>query len=72
MERRWRQGLTDAQAALRAAPWLAPMPKELGVRVFDLRETCAFDSDAERNTCRTDIEDAPKTRTQPTLVAHGG
>jgi NTE family protein len=74
MERRWRQGLTDAQAALRAAPWLAPMPKELGVRVFDPRETFAFDSEAERDACRTpdDIEDAPKTRIQPSLVAQGG
>lgn len=34
MERRWRQGLADAQSALRASLWLAPMPKELGVRVF--------------------------------------
>ncbi len=46
MENRWRQGLADAQAALRAAPWLAPMPKELGVRVFDLRES--FSAECER------------------------
>ncbi len=39
MEKRWRQGMIDAQAALRAAPWLAPMPKESGVRVFDLRQS---------------------------------
>jgi NTE family protein len=35
MEKRWQQGIPDARAALPASPWLAPMPKELGVRVFD-------------------------------------
>jgi NTE family protein len=37
MERRWQQGVLDARAALHASPWLAPMPKELGVRVFDCK-----------------------------------
>jgi NTE family protein len=36
MEARWQQGLSDAQTTLKASPWLAPMPKELGVRVFDV------------------------------------
>jgi NTE family protein len=36
MEARWRQGLSDARTTLHAAPWLAPMPRELGVRVFDV------------------------------------
>jgi NTE family protein len=36
MEVRWQQGISDARTALRASPWLAPMPKELGVRVFDV------------------------------------
>ena len=31
---RWKQGLSDALIALQASPWLAPTPKELGVRVF--------------------------------------
>jgi len=35
MEKRWQQGISDARAALHASPWLVPMPKELGVRVFD-------------------------------------
>jgi NTE family protein len=48
MERRWRQGVTDAQGALRASPWLAPMPKELGVRVFDMDETFSAGKDADR------------------------
>jgi NTE family protein len=36
MEARWQQGLSDAQTTLHASPWLAPMPRELGVRVFDV------------------------------------
>jgi NTE family protein len=36
MEARWRQGFSDACSTLHAAPWLAPMPRELGVRVFDV------------------------------------
>jgi len=36
MEARWQQGLTDARTTLHASPWLAAMPKELGVRVFDV------------------------------------
>jgi hypothetical protein len=41
MERRWRQGVADAQAVLRASPWLAPMPKDLGIHVFDVAELFA-------------------------------
>jgi NTE family protein len=36
MQARWQQGLSDARTTLRASPWLAPMPRELGVRVFDV------------------------------------
>ena len=36
MELRWQQGLGDARTTLQASPWLAPMPSELGVRVFDV------------------------------------
>jgi NTE family protein len=36
MEARWQAGLSDARTTLLASPWLAPMPKELGVRVFDV------------------------------------
>jgi hypothetical protein len=31
-----KQGLSDVLVALQASPWLAPMPEELGVRVFDV------------------------------------
>jgi NTE family protein len=36
MRQRWGQGLADARTTLRAAPWLAPTPREVGVRVFDV------------------------------------
>ena len=36
MQARWEAGRADAQATLEASPWLAPMPKEMGVRVFDV------------------------------------
>ncbi len=37
MEERWAQGRTDAAATLAAAPWLEPMPPELGARTFDVQ-----------------------------------
>ena len=36
MQARWQQGLSDARTTLQASPWLAPYPKEVGVRVFDV------------------------------------
>ena len=36
MAERWAQGRVDAEATLAAAPWLAPMPAELGARTFDV------------------------------------
>jgi NTE family protein len=36
MEARWQQGFSDARGNLHASPWLAPMPRDLGVRVFDV------------------------------------
>jgi NTE family protein len=36
MEERWAHGREDAQATLDAAPWLAPMPPEVGARTFDV------------------------------------
>src|SRR6202166_1596516 len=41
MEKRWKQGFSDAHTVLHASPWLAPMPKELGVRVFDVTSIAA-------------------------------
>jgi NTE family protein len=36
MNARWKQGMIDAKTTLAASPWLAPMPKEAGARVFDV------------------------------------
>ena len=36
MNERWDQGLQDARTTLATAPWLAPIPKDVGVRVFDV------------------------------------
>jgi NTE family protein len=36
MNARWAQGFSDARTTLLTSPWLAPMPKEVGVRVFDV------------------------------------
>jgi NTE family protein len=41
MVKRWQQGISDARTILHASPWLAPMPKELGVRVFDVASVVA-------------------------------
>ncbi|HEV2545938.1 MAG TPA: patatin-like phospholipase family protein [Stellaceae bacterium] len=38
MRIRWAQGLSDAQTTLLAAPWLTPMPPEVGARTFDVLE----------------------------------
>lgn len=37
MQARWAQGLSDAGETLMAAPWLEPMPPEVGARTFDVR-----------------------------------
>ena len=44
MEQRWRRGMCDARIVLAASPWLAPMPEDLGVRVFDVSATVSPDS----------------------------
>jgi NTE family protein len=36
MNARWKQGISDTRIILQASPWLAPTPKEVGVRVFDV------------------------------------
>jgi NTE family protein len=67
MEKRWRQGMADAQAVLHASPWLAPMPKELGVRVFDLRETFSAERERPNNKLPQTESTAPsQPRSDPT------
>jgi NTE family protein len=36
MGERWAQGFSDARTTLLASPWLAPMPREVGARTFDV------------------------------------
>ncbi|MDB5359378.1 MAG: Patatin [Rhodospirillales bacterium] len=36
MRARWAEGLSNARVTLDAAPWLGPMPPEIGVRTFDV------------------------------------
>ena len=48
MVARWQQGLSDARRTLGASPWLAPMPRELGVRVFDVMHDILT---GDRNAC---------------------
>lgn len=53
MNDRWSHGLSDARETLRASPWLAPMPKEIGVRVFDVMHDILaekFDAAAEEDS----------------------
>jgi NTE family protein len=33
---RWQEGLADARATLEESPWLAPITRDVGVRVFDV------------------------------------
>ena len=47
MEARWRQGVLDAVASLRAAPWLAPKSEDVGVRVFDVMHDILVQGQAE-------------------------
>ncbi len=57
--------MVDAQAALRAAPWLAPMPKELGVRVFDLCQS--FSAECERHP-QAESNGHPRPDRAPELI----
>jgi hypothetical protein len=67
MEKRWRQRMTDAQAALQASPWLAPMPKELGVRVFDMGETFSAECSRHSNAMtQAESAAASQPRAEPT------
>ena len=49
MEARWAQGFSDASSTLLVSPWLAPMPKELGVRVFDVMHDILIEREKRAN-----------------------
>jgi len=64
MNTRWGQGMSDASSTLRAAPWLAPKPREVGVRVFDVMH----DVLVGRAQAQTEAKptDGDRTDTRPT------
>lgn len=77
MNERWAHGLSDARATLRASPWLAPMPREIGVRVFDVMHdvlAAQFDAAAAEDTQERIREEqarvpAPPAKTSQTALA---
>ncbi len=47
MAAHWDQGNADAAATLKASPWLAAKPADIGVRVFDIAQIIAVEEDAK-------------------------
>lgn len=64
MNARWEQGLSDAGTTLHASPWLAPKPREVGVRVFDVMHDILVKSNGAEAS--TKPENGSKTHPQPT------
>ncbi len=67
MEERWAQGRADAEATLAAAPWLAPMPRELGARTFDVPG--ALLRGGRHGAARPEPEPEPELEPKPEIVA---
>jgi NTE family protein len=65
METRWQRGLSDARNTLQASPWLAPMPRELGVRVFDI----THDPIAEHRDLTVDDTESPAAALDPVTAS---
>lgn len=63
MTARWEQGVSDALATLRAAPWLAPADRESGVRTFDVMHDILVAKDATTRYARP--VDGAATPSQP-------
>jgi len=61
MNARWKQGISDASTTLRAAPWLAPKSREVGVRVFDVMHDALLKRRAATEAKPTD-DDQTSTR----------
>ncbi len=69
MEKRWQQGTSDARTLLHESPWLAPAPKELGVRVFDVlgEDSHRIDNSPTRAQSHVSIDlQPPRERRSPT------
>jgi NTE family protein len=60
MELRWQQGFADGWTTLQASPWLAPMPSELGVRVFDVIHDVLTKKRGDRGTAA--VAEVPRRR----------
>ncbi|PPD42249.1 MAG: patatin [Methylocystis sp.] len=77
MNDRWAHGLSDARATLRASPWLAPMPRDIGVRVFDIMhdilaakfDAAATEDSQERMPVEQAHEPAPAKKTSQAAPA---
>jgi NTE family protein len=63
MNARWEQGMSDASTTLRAAPWLAPKPREVGVRVFDVMHDVLV---GKSQATKAKPTDGDRTNTRPT------
>jgi NTE family protein len=59
MEARWQQGISDAHTTLKASPWLASMPKELGVRVFDVMHEILVGHRTQTGGLSKAVDDTP-------------
>ena len=64
MNARWEQGMSDASTTLRTSPWLAPKPREVGVRVFDVMHDILVEK--FQATTEAKPTDDDRTNTRPT------
>src|SRR6516225_644716 len=53
MLERWQQGARDALTTLRASPWIAPVPPEVGVRTFDVIHDILVEAVADKEYSRS-------------------
>src|SRR5258706_14597902 len=60
METRWAQGFSDAQETILAAPWLEPMPPELGAHTFDVRAKAPTGDTSENSLDKAARELVPR------------
>jgi len=58
MLERWQHGVRDALTTLRASPWIAPVPPEVGVRTFDVIHDILVNTLADKGRSRSAYADA--------------
>src|SRR5262245_5349123 len=71
MNNRWQQGLSDARTTLQAAPWLAPTPQEVGVRVFDVMHDILVGKSKATPQVTSTVEEIPAPGLQKNGVHEG-